>query len=453
MFRSKVPQILVCLTLISMLHFGVVQDAFSQESPETKSDTPTEDSFSVEGMLIDKKKYSFSISGPDQEHEFRLDASTVFAARISRPTFDWKNRTVEGIIPASAPDGRFPNNLKVSYSLSEQIFFRHRFESAQEMKQLTSTSPIQLDRLVLSRTPLKAMVTKEERPVWTNELRVTADESFFETTLDYEPKKIKADWPLLILEGFSLLDLKPYESDLFVNAKKVNGKWIAKRVEFSARQNLKSFFEQPKPKCLVIGDIVSFNYLPALIKELDGKVLVQHANANCQGSENHVCLHRWIGDCRNPDFKWDVIVFNFGQADALLDKATYQDNLKKCLKSLSRSGTRLVWVESTPVPYGYNDEKLEEGAIISEDRRFDLEFENPAATSLKPGRMKLQNRWAAEVLTSYPDVLVCPVWDKVKSDKSGRYQEWWYGKNVKFKYPQSIPLAKSIAASVVDALK
>ena len=443
------PNFLLCACLTTLLFVA---------NPLTAQEVPTQgvdgvESIQVEGLLKEKKKYSFTVAGADKDYEFRLDSTTVVAARIFRPVFDWTKLTVTGAIPASAKDGRFRNNLKVAYRLASPIYFRHRFDSFQRFEELVAKTPVPLDRPELSKVPLLPRSPDNDKPVWSGELKSTSNEGVFEVQLGQSDKLIQPNWSTLVLEGFSLLDIKPYASDLFVDAKQVDGKWIAKRIEFSPRQNLQEIFAAPEPKCLVIGDIISFNYMPALIKELSGKVQVVHANANCQGSDNCKQVHRWVGDPRDTKLRWDVIVFNFGQADSTLDQATYQDNLKKCLAVLKQTGSKLVWVESTPVPYGFNDENLKAGDMIPEARRFDLEFENANPKSFKPGRMKTQNRWAAEVFAAHPEIAICPVWDVVKDDSNGRYKEWWYGKEAKFKYPQSIPLAKTIAQKVLDALR
>ena len=256
------------------------------------------------------------------------------------------------------------------------------------------------------------------------------------------------------MEGFNILDLIPMETDVFVNGLRQGDEIYAKRIEFSRRVNLDSIFrDDKKPTCLVIGDSVSFNYLPALLKETAKDVTVVHPNANCQGSENCKNLHRWLGVHDDPKYEWDVIAFNFGLADFSLDKETYQANLRNCLETLKKSKANLVWIESTPVPYGYNDSSLKVGEFISEKKRFDFEFEETDSQELKPGRMKLQNRWAAEVLKEFPDVQICETWSVVKEDLDGKYKDWWYGKSTSFKYPQSIPLARAIANAIRKAMQ
>jgi acyl-CoA thioesterase-1 len=100
---------------------------------------------------------------------------------------------------------------------------------------------------------------------------------------------------------------------------------------------------------------------------LAGKANVQHPEVNCWSTEfalEHI--RQWIGKKR-----WDVIYFNFGLHDLkyLDDKGDYvtpdkgkqvssltqyQANLKSIVTTLQRTGAKLVFATTTPVPSGAN---------------------------------------------------------------------------------------------------
>ena len=407
----------------------------------------------VDGLMTGKKKYSFTVIGSDQAHQIKIGPATVIAARILRPKFDWVKRSITGTIPASAPDGRTKNNLKVTYPLGERIYFRSRFSNAEALKNSLANNPVRIERPIISLIPIPTGIFDGEKPEWAGELQLDKVSGVVKTKLGDGERTLLLSAPTVLLEGLNILDLKPYETDVFVNADETEGQLVAKRVEFAPRINLKNVFERPEPKCLIIGDTVSFNYQAALIKELRGEATMHHPNANCLGSGNFKHLHRWVPQLPEKEFQWDVIAFNFGLADSSLDKATYQKNLIECVTRLKSVGSNLIWIESTPVPYGFNDANLKTGEFIPADKQFDFEFEESNPKSLKPGRLKMQNQWAAEVLVSHPEIAVCKLWEVVKNDKVGVYKKWWYGKSPNFKFPQSQPLAKALADSIRKKLK
>lgn len=125
--------------------------------------------------------------------------------------------------------------------------------------------------------------------------------------------------------------------------------------------------DDPKlPRVLVIGDSISMDYTPPLRKAMMGKANVHRIPVNggptTRGVEN---IDKWLGDSN-----WDVIHFNFGLHDLKkLDKDgkavdspekgeyqvpldQYEKNLEAIVERLKKTGAKLVWRNTTPVPAG-----------------------------------------------------------------------------------------------------
>lgn len=116
------------------------------------------------------------------------------------------------------------------------------------------------------------------------------------------------------------------------------------------------------PRVLLIGDSISIGYTPAVRELLQGKANVHRIPTNGgdtnRGLEN---IDSWLGDG-----KWDVIHFNWGlhdikrlkdgKLDASMERAltpeAYQANLRKLAERLQKTGAKLIWCATTPVPEG-----------------------------------------------------------------------------------------------------
>jgi acyl-CoA thioesterase-1 len=119
------------------------------------------------------------------------------------------------------------------------------------------------------------------------------------------------------------------------------------------------------PRVLLIGDSISIGYtLPAraLLKD---RANVHRANGNCGDTARGLRdLDKWLGTG-----KWDVIHFNFGLHDLkYLDEKgqyvppekgkqvaplpQYEENLRQLVKRLQKTGAKLVFATTTPVPAG-----------------------------------------------------------------------------------------------------
>lgn len=121
------------------------------------------------------------------------------------------------------------------------------------------------------------------------------------------------------------------------------------------------------PRVMLIGDSISIGYTPPVRKLLKGKANVHRPLTNCAhtrtGLQN---LQTWLGSG-----KWDVIHFNWGLHDLKYcdEKGTlvpvgkgkqqvpvdeYEKNLRALVEQLKKTGARLIWCATTPVPEGAN---------------------------------------------------------------------------------------------------
>lgn len=132
------------------------------------------------------------------------------------------------------------------------------------------------------------------------------------------------------------------------------------------------------PRVLLIGDSISIGYTLPVRELLRDEANVHRVPGNASSSGHGLeQLDRWLGDG-----KWDVIHFNFGIHDAKLPPEgvrhapvdRYAENLRRIVARLRRTGARLIWASSTPIPLGGN---------LRPNRRFaDINAYNQAARSV-----------------------------------------------------------------------
>ena len=105
--------------------------------------------------------------------------------------------------------------------------------------------------------------------------------------------------------------------------------------------------DDPKlPRVLLIGDSVSLGYTLPARRALAGQANVHRAPQNCGSTaEGLRKLDVWLGDG-----KWDVVHFNFGIHDHATPLADYEDRLEKIVARLQKTGAKLVWASTTPIP-------------------------------------------------------------------------------------------------------
>lgn len=109
------------------------------------------------------------------------------------------------------------------------------------------------------------------------------------------------------------------------------------------------------PRVLLIGDSISIGYTLPTRKLLAGKANLHRVGTNGGPTIRGLQLiDSWLGDG-----KWDVIHFNWGLHDLRRDTDKhqvpidqYEKNMQTLVKRLKKTGARLIWCSTTPVPEG-----------------------------------------------------------------------------------------------------
>jgi len=118
------------------------------------------------------------------------------------------------------------------------------------------------------------------------------------------------------------------------------------------------------PRVLLIGDSVSRGYTLAARAALAGKANVHRAPENCGPTANGLKkIEIWLGDG-----KWDVIHFNFGIHDRAAPAADYQKRLETLVARMKKTGAKLVWASTTPVPPDTKDGPKAAEQIVEKNR-------------------------------------------------------------------------------------
>lgn len=126
------------------------------------------------------------------------------------------------------------------------------------------------------------------------------------------------------------------------------------------------------PRLLLIGDSISIGYTVPVRTLLEGKANVHRPPTNCGHTGKGLReLERWL-ETGGKGKKWDVIHFNWGLHDLKyigldgeklvainaphshqqIPAKGYEKNLRELVKRLKKTGARLIWRNTTPIPRG-----------------------------------------------------------------------------------------------------
>ena len=213
------------------------------------------------------------------------------------------------------------------------------------------------------------------------------------------------------------------------------GKFVASLVDLTAIPDPRAGDDPKLPRLLVIGDSISMNYESAAKEALKGIVNYHRNEGNCYSSYYGTqYIDFWLGDFTKEGFQWDIIHFNHGLHD--LKQAgpdapfatpleTYKANLRREIEILKKTGAKLVWCTTTPVPQtasgNYGRQKGSEVAF---------------------------NEAAMEVMKEYPEIQINDLCKVVKG--STVFDNQRKGWDVHYYKPEE---QKVLADAVVEAVK
>lgn len=265
--------------------------------------------------------------------------------------------------------------------------------------------------------------------------------------IDGKPVKVSLrdrNWRIFYQKRIQPVDLKKgFWSVTVYGADDREGRFVAHRLNVAPVPDPRLTDDPNLPRVLVIGDSISMNYHGAAKEALAGVANYHRIQGNgfsvIHGVNN---AELWLGNYKEEGFGWDVILFNHGLHDLKqsYDKATdtfgayavplddYKANLEKLIGTLKKTGARLVWTTTTPIPK-----------------------DNKSQYARRKGASKLFNAAALEVIRQHPEIIINDLYGLV--DGSPEFDDWRKGSDVHFYQDDERKLiGAAVAAAVRRAL-
>lgn len=227
-----------------------------------------------------------------------------------------------------------------------------------------------------------------------------------------------------------------------------NGRFVADRLEIFPLVDPRTIDDPSLPRVLVIGDSISMNYHEAAKAGLKGVANYYRVEGNGGPSDRGVvCMELWLGDYQQKGLHWDLIQFNHGLHDLkqVYDERTghygayqvrledYKANLEKEIAILKKTGARLMWCSTTPVPN--NSHGTWDNGTFGRRKDEDLVF----------------NKAALEVISKHPEILVNDLNAMIRN--SAAFDNWRKGTDVHFwGGAEQALVGKAVADAVSKAL-
>jgi hypothetical protein len=223
------------------------------------------------------------------------------------------------------------------------------------------------------------------------------------------------------------------------------GKWVARRISLKKQPDPRAGDDPDLPRILVVGDSISMNYHRAAKEALEGIANYHRIDGNGGPSDRGVvCMELWLGDYTQEGMHWDVIQFNHGLHDLkqwydeetgqygthMVPVDAYQKNLEREIRIMKKTGAKLVWCTTTPVPRD-SVGRWKEGTM---GRQQDEDL--------------VYNRAARELMKRHPEIAINDINTFIR--ESDAFDEWRKQNDVHF---WDRKLQEKVGQAVAEGLK
>ena len=404
MKNSTVSLVILISAIFASPFVSAQSGSFSTVVEERSyADPPTGD-FVSNGVItpLDQEMRNFYIRNADGVIEVQLadDALIGLQSRVDKGVFE-AHKVVFSM-----------GKKTFAYDLPELLYVKRTFKDAAAVKDWLEggSKPLMDGKLYVG--PLEDHLPTAEEP-WLSGKFLKENGRFMDVQIEGEVFQIgtQGDYGQHRIMGLlSQKDIAPFVQQAFVHGRMEGSVFVASEVALRMLEDAKAQDDPKLGRYLFIGDSISGNYDKALRAALKGKLNLYHPPTNCgtvsKGVENIV---QWLGPYEEAGHGWDVISFNFGHWDSGSTQETFQADLERVVAELERTGAKLIFVTTTPIPGGYPEPG-------------ELDAQGKAPGRVQGTMKRFINPWALEVMARHPDIAICDQHALISSEKF--YAHW-----------------------------
>lgn len=200
----------------------------STESSETTDGKTTE--IKIQGVVVARKKYSFTVLQNGVQYEVRLADATPIALAMSKPWFDWENGQV---VVDSKVLQQDVESKRVAVKLpSKDLHLVSQFSNTAAIDRFMSEKLKRVNFYVVTPEQVEPHLPTETEPFLAGRLRTDANAVLLDVGRD--SLNVKLGFRVATIDGFSINALNPNETFVVVAGKQnqVKGEVEAMRVLF-----------------------------------------------------------------------------------------------------------------------------------------------------------------------------------------------------------------------------
>ena len=170
----------------------------------------------IEGLVTDRKKYSFKVKQGEKEYDVRLASGAPIGLKMNKPWYDWKNKqvVVDEVSFPGEPESRA--NKRVAVKLpAAKLFLISRFSDVDQMTQVMAANVKRLNFYLITPEDQGQHQPTKESPYISGALTIQKNQQV-RLILNDQSIPVRLGFRYATMNGFSIMQLDPNKTQVFI---------------------------------------------------------------------------------------------------------------------------------------------------------------------------------------------------------------------------------------------
>jgi hypothetical protein len=203
------------IVLLASLCFYASPTKLRAQTPPIVVDGATSEIL-IQGLVTNRKKYSFTVTQDDTEYEVTLAKRIPIALKMNKPWFDWRNQqvVVDSVSFPNDPDENSKKRVGIKLPAND-LYLISRFSDADQMTQIMSANIKRLNFYLITPEDQGHHWPTKDRPYISGSLSIQKNQQPRLIVKD-QSMSVRLGFRYATMNGFSIMDLEPNKTQVFL---------------------------------------------------------------------------------------------------------------------------------------------------------------------------------------------------------------------------------------------
>ena len=170
----------------------------------------------IQGLVTNRKKYSFTVKQDDTEYEVTLANRAPVALKMNKPWFDWRNQqvVVDSVSFPNDPEESSSKRVGIKFP-AEDLYLISRFSDAEQMTQIMEANIKRLNFYLITPEDQGQHWPTKDRPYISGSLSIQKNQQP-RLNVKEQSMPVRLGFRYATMNGFSIMDLEPNKTQVFI---------------------------------------------------------------------------------------------------------------------------------------------------------------------------------------------------------------------------------------------